>query len=441
LILHKIETAGRDQMESLQLERLQKTASAVYHSVPFYRHHFEQRNLHPDDIRSLEDIKMLPLTSKKDLRDHYPFGMFAVKQEEMVRVHASSGTSGKPTVVGYTQNDIDMWGSIVARAIAMAGGKPGSVLHNAYGYGLFTGGLGLHYGSEKLGMITVPVSGGNIDRQITLIEDFKPSVICGTPSYVLNLAETVAAQGKDPASLSLEVGIFGAEPWSDKMRDTLEGILGIKACDIYGLSEVIGPGVAMECPEAQDGLHIAEDHFLVEVIHPETLEPMSEGEAGELVFTSLTKEAFPIIRYRTGDIASIRHGKCSCGRTTVKMSRVKGRADDMLIIRGVNVFPSEMEHHLLELKELSPHYQLHLKKKGALDTVELHVEISQDFYAGISENIRHDKIEELTSKVKRVMKNGCLVSMDVRVRAPKEIPRSEGKAIRIVDFRKEAILP
>jgi phenylacetate-CoA ligase len=441
LILHEIETAGRDQMESLQLERLQKTASKVYHSVPFYRHHFEQINLHPDDIQSLEDIKMLPLTTKKDLRDHYPFGMFAVKQEEMVRVHASSGTSGKPTVVGYTQNDIDMWGRIVARAIAMSGGKPGSVLHNAYGYGLFTGGLGLHYGSEKLGMITVPVSGGNIDRQITLIEDFKPSVICGTPSYVLNLAETVEAQGKDPASLSLEVGIFGAEPWSDKMRDTLEGILGIKACDIYGLSEVIGPGVAMECPEAQDGLHIAEDHFLVEVIHPETLEPVPEGEAGELVFTSLTKEAFPIIRYRTGDIASIRHGKCSCGRTTVKMSRVKGRADDMLIIRGVNVFPSEMEHHLLELKELSPHYQLHLKKKGALDTVELHVEISPDFYAGISENIRHDKIEKLTSKVKRVMKNGCLVSMDVRVRAPKEIPRSEGKAIRIVDLRKEVVFP
>ncbi|WP_175986725.1 phenylacetate--CoA ligase family protein [Bacillus sp. Marseille-Q1617] len=441
MILHEIETAGRDQMESLQLERLQKTASLVYHSVPFYRNHFEQRNLHPDDIRSLKDIKMLPLTTKKDLRDHYPFGMFAVKQEEMVRVHASSGTSGKPTVVGYTQNDIDMWGNIVARAIAMAGGRQGSVLHNAYGYGLFTGGLGLHYGSEKLGMITVPVSGGNMDRQITLIEDFKPSVICGTPSYVLNLAETIAGQGKDPASLSLQAGIFGAEPWSNRMRDTLEGILGIKACDIYGLSEVIGPGVAMECPEAQDGLHIAEDHFLVEVIHPDTLEPVPEGETGELVFTSLTKEAFPIIRYRTGDIASIQHGTCSCGRTTVKMSRVKGRVDDMLIIRGVNVFPSEMEHHLLELKELAPHYQLHVKKKGALDTVELHVEINPDFYAGLSGDIQHEKVFELTSKIKRVMKNGCLVSMDVKVRAPKEIPRSEGKAVRIVDLREEAIFP
>jgi phenylacetate-CoA ligase len=441
LILHEIETAARDQIERLQLERLQKTANLVYRSVPFYRNHFEQRNLHPDDIRSLADLKLLPLTTKEDLRNHYPFGLFAVKQEEMVRVHASSGTSGKPTVAGYTQNDIDMWGSIVARAIAMAGGRPGSVLHNAYGYGLFTGGLGLHYGSEKLGMTTVPVSGGNMDRQITLIEDFKPSVICGTPSYVLNLAETIESRGKDPAALSLEYGIFGAEPWSDKMRDALENKLGIKACDIYGLSEVIGPGVAMECPESQDGLHVAEDHFLVEVINPDTLEPMPEGEAGELVFTSLTKEAFPVIRYRTGDIASIRHGTCSCGRTTVKMSRVKGRVDDMLIIRGVNVFPSEMEHYLLELEELAPHYQLHLKKKGPLDTVELHVEVSQKFFEGASGDIQHDNILELTTKVKRVMKNRCLVSMDVSVRAPKEIPRSEGKAIRIVDMREEAALP
>ncbi|MCA1056077.1 AMP-binding protein [Rossellomorea aquimaris] len=441
MILHEIETAGRDQMESLQLERLRRTVNSVYHSVPFYRNHFEQRNLHPEDLQSLEDIKMLPLTTKADLRAHYPFGMFAVKREEMVRVHASSGTSGKPTVVGYTRNDIDLWGDLVARAIAMAGGRPGSVLHNAYGYGLFTGGLGLHYGSEKLGMITVPVSGGNMDRQITLIEDFKPTVICGTPSYVLNLAETIEAQGKDPAALSLEVGIFGAEPWSDKMRETLEGILGIKACDIYGLSEVIGPGVAMECPEAQDGLHIAEDHFLAEVIDPDTLEPVPDGETGELVFTSLTKEAFPIIRYRTGDIASIRHGTCACGRTTVKMSRVKGRVDDMLIIRGVNVFPSEMEHHLLGLDELAPHYQLHVRKKGALDTVELHVEVSPEYFAGITGDIHHEKVHELTSKVQRLMKNGCLVSMDVKVRAPREIPRSEGKAIRIVDLREEAVLP
>ncbi len=438
--MHDIETASRSQIESLQLERLKKVVKKVYQNVPFYRKHFDKRDLTPENILSLSDLKMLPLTTKKDLRDHYPFGMFAVKREEMVRVHASSGTSGKPTVVGYTQNDISMWGDIVARAIAMAGGRPGEVLHNAYGYGLFTGGLGLHYGSEKLGMITVPVSGGNMSRQITLLEDFKPTVICGTPSYVLNLAESMEALGKDPASLSLQYGIFGAEPWSNTMRKTLEGKLGIKACDIYGLSEVIGPGVAIECHEAQDGLHIAEDHFLVEVIHPDTLEPMPEGEVGELVFTSLTKEAFPIIRYRTGDIASIQYGKCSCGRTTVKMSRVKGRVDDMLIIRGVNVFPSEIEHFLLEVKELAPHYQVHLKKKGALDLVELHVEMTQEFFDGISNNLLHEQLNRLEEKIKRIMKDRCYVSMNVKIREPKDIPRSEGKAIRIVDLREEALL-
>ncbi|MCA1064248.1 phenylacetate--CoA ligase [Rossellomorea sp. AcN35-11] len=433
MILHEIETAGRSHIESLQLERLQHVAARVYERVPFYREQFERRGLVPEDIKSLSHLEMLPLTNKADLRDHYPFGLFAVEREEMVRIHASSGTSGKPTVVGYTQNDINMWGEIVARAIAMAGGKPGDVLHNAYGYGLFTGGLGLHYGSEKLGMMTVPVSGGNVSRQITLLEDFQPTVICGTPSYVLHLAESMESEGKNPASLSLRYGIFGAEPWSDAMRRMLERKLDIKACDIYGLSEVIGPGVAMECHEAQDGLHIAEDHFLVEVIHPDTLEPLPEGEAGELVFTSLTKEAFPIIRYRTGDMASIHHGTCSCGRTTVKMSRVKGRVDDMLIIRGVNVFPSEMEHFLLQVKELAPHYQVHLKKRGALDVIELQVEVTDECFRGMSQSF----MQELEAKVKSLMKDRCYVSMDVKVRGPREIPRSEGKAIRIVDFRKE----
>ncbi|MHA7139379.1 phenylacetate--CoA ligase family protein [Rossellomorea arthrocnemi] len=439
MILHEIETASRSRMERLQLERLQHTAAYVYERVPFYREQFDLRGLKPENIKSLSNLKMLPLTKKKDLRENYPFGLFAVKREEMVRVHASSGTSGKPTVVGYTRNDINMWGEIVARAIAMSGGKPGDVLHNAYGYGLFTGGLGLHYGSEKLGMITVPVSGGNMSRQITLLEDFQPTVICGTPSYVLNLAESMEAQGKDPASLSLRYGIFGAEPWSNAMRGTLEIKLDIKACDIYGLSEVIGPGVAMECHEAQDGLHIAEDHFLVEVINPETLEPLPEGEVGELVFTSLTKEAFPVIRYRTGDIASIQHGTCSCGRTTVKMSRVKGRVDDMLIIRGVNVFPSEMEHFLLQIRELAPHYQVHLKKKGALDMVELQVEVTDECYKEMSQDIKHEGINHLEAKVKSLMKDRCYVSMDVKIRGPKEIPRSEGKAIRIVDLRGEAM--
>jgi phenylacetate-CoA ligase len=426
-------------MERLQLERLKNVVSAVYGNVPFYQKQFDKRGISPESIQSLADIKMLPLTSKSDLRDHYPFGLFAVKKEELIRVHASSGTSGKPTVVGYTQHDLDVWGDIVARAIAMVGGKQGDALHNAYGYGLFTGGLGIHYGSEKLGMITVPVSGGNLTRQITLIEDFEPTVICGTPSYILSLAESIERQGKDPAATSLKYGIFGAEPWSEEMRIRLERKLGIKACDIYGLSEVIGPGVAMECPEEQDGLHVAEDHFFVEVINPDTLEPIPEGEYGELVFTSLTKEAFPTLRYRTEDIASIQHGKCSCGRTTVKMSRVKGRVDDMLIIRGVNVFPSEIEHFLLTVPELSPHYQVHLKKKDTMDSVEMQVEISDELYDGLDKNIEHEKVFFLQKQIQQLMKDNCLVSMEVNIHPPKSIPRSEGKAVRVVDRRNEKI--
>ena len=297
----EMETMSREDMDALQLERLKKTAARVYENVPFYHRKFGEKGLTPDDIQSLEDLKKLPFTVKKDLRDHYPFGLFAVEQSKVVRIHASSGTSGKPTVVGYTRNDIDHWAEIVARAIAAAGGQPGEVLHNAYGYGLFTGGLGLHYGSEKLGMATVPVSGGNTDRQIMLIEDFKPTVICGTPSYILNIVETMERLGKNPRESSLKYGIFGAEPWSMEMRHELEIRLGIKAVDIYGLSEVVGPGVSIECSEAQDGLHVQEDHFIVEVIDPETLENVPDGVEGELVFTSLTKEAMPIIRYRTGD--------------------------------------------------------------------------------------------------------------------------------------------
>ena len=378
MILHEIEKASRHEMERVQLDRLKQTVKRVYDNVPFYQQKFAELNITPDDIRTLVDIGKLPFTTKKDLREHYPFGLFAVDVSECVRIHASSGTSGKPTVVGYTKNDIDHWADIVARAIAIAGGEKGQVLHNAYGYGLFTGGLGLHFGSERLGMVTVPVSGGNTDRQIVLIEDFQPQVICGTPSYILNVAERMKELGKDPRKTSLKYGIFGAEPWSEEMRRTLEEAFDIKACDIYGLSEVIGPGVAMECHEAQDGLHIAEDHFFVEVINPKTLEPVADGEEGELVFTSLTKEAFPVIRYRTGDIASITRGMCTCGRTTTRMSRVKGRVDDMLIIRGVNVFPSEIEHYLLTVEELAPHYQIHLYKKGTLDVIELQVEVNEN---------------------------------------------------------------
>ncbi|WP_113930328.1 phenylacetate--CoA ligase PaaK [Bacillus sp. P14.5] len=439
MILHEIETWYRSDTELIQLGRLQKTIASVYANVSFYREQLDNRGIKPEDIQSLQDIQLLPFTTKADLRNHYPFGMFAVPQGELVRVHASSGTSGKPTVVGYTQKDIDMWSEIVARAIAAGGGKPGDFLHNAYGYGLFTGGLGLHYGSERLGLVTVPVSGGNAERQITLIEDFKPTVICGTPSYILNIAEKMEEQGKDPAKTSVKYGIFGAEPWSEKMRQKIEEKWNLKACDIYGLSEVIGPGVAMECHEAQSGLHIAEDHFLPEIIDPVTLESLPPGEEGELVFTSLTKEAFPIIRYRTGDIASLSYGKCSCGRTTVKMSRVKGRVDDMMIIRGVNVFPSEVEHYLLTIEELSPHYQIHLTRQGTLDSVELHVEIKEEVFSGLEQNLEHESIFLLAKKIQHIMKSSCLVSMEVKVKSPKSLPRSEGKAVRVLDMRESGL--
>lgn len=434
-----METMPRDEMRALQLERLKKTVSTVFEKVPFYREKFTENHVTPDDIQTLEDISKLPFTVKKDLRANYPFGLFAVDQSEIVRLHASSGTSGKPTVVGYTKADIDHWAEVVARAIAAAGGNPGEVLHNAYGYGLFTGGLGLHYGSEKLGMATVPVSGGNTDRQILLIEDFKPTVICGTPSYVLNIIETMEKTGIDPKQTSLKYGIFGAEPWSHELRQELEERLSIKAVDIYGLSEVMGPGVSIECHEAQNGLHIMEDHFYVEVIDPKTLEVLPDGEEGELVFTSLTKEAVPIIRYRTGDIGSIWHETCQCGRTTVKMSRVKGRIDDMLIIRGVNVFPSEIESYLLQVEELEPHYQLALTRKGPLDNVELNVEVNEEYYKKVNYDLNHQQVVRLSKEISHMLKNKCLVSIKINIDKPGSIPRSEGKAVRIVDLRNQKV--
>lgn len=434
------ETKEFEEREKQQLSRLQKTVRLVYEKVPFYREKFDKTGVKPEDIQSLDDLVNLPFTKKKDLRDHYPFGLFAVDQKDIVRLHASSGTSGKPTVVGYTKNDIEIWSEVVARSIAAAGGKPGNVFHNAYGYGLFTGGLGLHYGSEKLGMATVPVSTGNTERQMLLIEDFKPQVISSTPSYALNIAETMEELGKDPRDTSLEYGIFGAEPWSEEMRKALEKKLGIKAVDIYGLSEIMGPGVAIECHEAQDGLHVSEDHFYVEVIDPETLEPVPDGEDGELVFTSLTKEAFPVIRYRTGDIASLKRGTCKCGRTTVKMSRVKGRIDDMLIIRGVNVFPSEIETHLLQVKELGPYYQVLVTREGTLDKVRLNVELSDGFYKKINEDLSCSEVMVLQKRVRHMIKSNCLVSMDVNIMKPKSIPRVEGKAVRVVDLRKEEVV-
>ena len=439
MILHENETLPKAEMKDIQLARLQETVRNVYEKVPFYRDKFDQAAIQPSDIQTLADLKRLPFTKKTDLREHYPFGLMAVDQKDIVRIHASSGTSGKPTVVCYTKKDIDMWAELVARSIAIAGGQPGEIFHNAYGYGLFTGGLGLHYGAECLGMATVPVSGGNTERQISLIQDFNPAVIAGTPSYILNIIEKMETLGLDPADTSLKYGIFGAEPWSEEMRRTLEGKLGIKACDIYGLSEVMGPGISMECHEAQDGLHIADDHFIVEVIDPNTLEPVPDGEIGELVFTSLTKEALPIIRYRTGDLSSIQKGICKCGRTTTRMARIKGRIDDMLIIRGVNLFPSEIEHHLLKMAELAPYYQVHLHKSGVLDELALHVELSEEFYLSIGSDMNHPDILMLAKAIQHSMKNNCLVAMAIQILPPKSIPRSEGKAVRIIDKRAEGI--
>lgn len=435
MILHSVETENRNEIEKVQLKRLKETVERVFNNVHFYQQKFNELNITSEDIKGLKDITKLPFTKKQDLRDNYPFGLFAVDRKDIVRIHGSSGTSGKPTVVAYTKNDIQNWSEIVARAIVIAGGRPGEILHNTFGYGLFTGGLGLHYGSEHLGMSTVPISGGNTERQITLIEDFKPMVISGTPSYILNIAEHMEELGKDPRNTSLQFGIFGAEPWSEEMRRTIEDKFAIKACDIYGLSEVMGPGVSIECHHAQEGLHVAEDHFYVEVINPKTLEPVADGEDGELVFTSLTKEAFPVIRYRTGDIASITREKCKCGRTTLRMSRVKGRIDDMIIIRGVNVFPSEIEHFLLQVNELAPFYQVHLLKKGTMDAVELNVEVTDAVYKQVEGKMDHEVIKYIKKKVQHIMKNSCLVSMDVRVHAPKSIKRSEGKAIRVIDKR------
>lgn len=402
----------------------------AYARVPLYRQRFEAHDIHPDDLKSLEDLQRFPFTRKKDLRDTYPFGMFAVPQHEVARVHASSGTKGKATVVGYTQADLDVWAELVARSIACAGAKPGDILHNAYGYGLFTGGLGLHAGAEKLGITVVPASGGFTKRQITLIQDFGANGLSCTPSYALNLGETMLELGIQPTDLQLRYGIFGAEPWTEPMRQRIEQLLGVDALDIYGLSEVMGPGVAMECPEEKNGLHVWEDHFVVEVVHPETGDPVTDGTVGELVFTSLTKQAFPIVRYRTGDLAALIEEPCSCGRTHRRMTRIKGRIDDMLIIRGVNVFPQEVEYELMNLHQLAPHYQLVVTREGTLDELEVHAEwrpgqtMAHETEVDIAEHVTAKLHERLQVRPSRV-----------HFHAPGSLPRSEGKAVRVIDKR------
>ncbi len=425
------ETMPRKEIEALQLKRLQSTIERIYATVPFYKTSFDKAGIKPEDIKSLNDLQRLPFTAKKDLRDNYPYDMFAVPMEKVVRIHASSGTTGKPTVVGYTQNDINTWAQLMARSFSAAGATSRDILHNAFGYGLFTGGIGAHYGAEKLGMAVIPVSGGNTKRQITIMQDFKPTILSATPSYILHLAEIAEEMGVDFKDLHFKAGIFGAEPWTENMRAELESKLHLKAIDIYGLSEVMGPGVSIECHEEQKGLHVFEDHFIVEIIDPKTGDILPHGETGELVFTSITKEAFPIIRYRTKDITSLNCAPCTCGRTHIRMNKPSGRSDDMLIIRGVNVFPSQIESVLMETKGILPHYQLVVDRIKNLDTLTVKVEIDEKLF---SDDIK--SLQAMETHISDNIKEHYGVSAKVMLVEPKTIQRSQGKAVRVIDNRK-----
>lgn len=425
----EVETMSRPELEKIQSERLRQTIARVYQNVPFYREKFDEAGIKPEDIRGVQDLAKLPFTTKQDLRDNYPFGLFAAPREEVVRVHASSGTTGKMTVVGYTRNDIKSWMEVMARSLGCGNVTNKDIVQIAYGYGLFTGGLGVHYGAERIGATVIPISGGNTKRQLQIMKDFQSTTLACTPSYSLYMAEAMEEAGVSLADLALRVGFFGAEPWSNNMRKEIEEKWHIKALDIYGLSEIMGPGVSCEC-EQQDGLHVWEDHFLVEVIDPNTGEVLPDGEKGELVFTCITKEALPLIRYRTRDISIITHEPCACGRTHVRMHRVMGRTDDMLIIRGVNVFPSQIESVLLEIGETEPHYQLIVDRDGNLDDLEIWVEVSERLF---SDEVR--KLEELGAKIKREIASTLGISARVKLVEPKTIARSEGKAKRIIDKR------
>jgi phenylacetate-CoA ligase len=425
----KAETMPRGDLAALQLTRLKQTLKTAYEKVPHVHAKFDAAKVQPDDCRSLADIVRFPFATKADLRDTYPFGLFAVPREQVIRLHASSGTTGKATVVGYTQGDLDTWAELMARCMACAGARPGDIVHNGYGYGLFTGGLGAHYGAERLGCTVVPVSGGMTERQVTLMQDFGAHVLCATPSYALNIAEVAEGMGVDIRKLPVRLGIFGAEPWSDAMRRDLDARLGIKAVDLYGLSEIIGPGVAVECGETRNGLHGWEDHFLFEAIDPKTLEPVAEGEPGELVITTLTKQALPMVRYRSRDITRLTREPCGCGRTHVRIMRVTGRDDDMMIIRGVNVFPSQIEAVLVGLPGIAPHYQIVLTREGALDSMAVEVELAPD--ADPASRAAH------AAEVGHVIKARLGVTCAVDVKAPGEVPRSQGKAVRVKDLRKK----
>jgi phenylacetate-CoA ligase len=423
------ETMPRAEIERLQLRRLKTSIKNAYDNVPFHRRRMKALGFEPGDFKHLDDLAGLPFTLKNDLRDNYPFGLFARPRTEVVRLHASSGTTGKPTVVGYTAKDISTWADLMARSMACAGARPGDVIHNAYGYGLFTGGLGAHYGAERLGATVVPMSGGSTERQIVLIMDFGARVLCATPSYALAIAEVAEKEGVDLRKSKLEIGIFGAEPWSEAMRHEVEARLGLKAVDIYGLSEILGPGVACECEEGQAGLHGWEDHFLFEVIDPDTGKAVKEGDAGELVISTLTKEALPMIRYRTRDITRLSTERCVCGRTHVRIKRITGRNDDMLIIRGVNVYPSQIEAVLVGLPDVAPHYQLVVERNGSLDSLTVEVELLPN--AGPSAGLRATVAESVRHQIKSIVG----VTADVVVKEPGEIPRSMGKAVRVRDLR------
>ncbi len=425
-----IECATREEMKEIQSVRLAETVQRIYHNVPGYRSKMQKVGLVPSDIQSVDDISKLPFTTKEDLRNHYPFGMFTVPMSEIVRVHASSGTTGRPTVVGYTRKDLNTWAEVVTRTLVMAGVQRNDVVQVAYGYGLFTGGLGIHYGTENLGATVIPISGGNTQKQIQLMQDFGTTVIACTPSYALHLAEVMTDMGISPHDLKLKAGIFGAEPWSENMRKEIEGKLYLKAIDIYGLSEVIGPGVSCEC-ECQTGMHINEDHFIPEIIDPETLQLLAPGELGELVFSTVTKEGIPLLRYRTRDLTRLNYEKCACGRTLVRMEKCKGRSDDMLIIRGVNVFPSQIESILLEMSETEPHYLLIVEREGNLDTLRLLVEVQEQFF---SDEIK--MLEALRKKITSNIQSTLGVSVDVRLVEPRTIERTAGKAKRVIDNRK-----
>lgn len=427
-ILDPIEVASRDEIAALQLKRMKWSLGHAYENVPHYKAAFDAKGVHPDDLKSLSDLSRFPFTTKSDLRDNYPFGLFAVPREKVVRLHGSSGTTGKPTVVGYTTGDIDMWSDLVARSIRASGGRPGDIVHVSYGYGLFTGGLGAHYGAERLGCTVVPVSGGMTERQVSLITDFKPRVIMVTPSYMLSILDEFRRKGVDPRESSLAVGIFGAEPWTNAMRAEIEQAFDMHAVDIYGLSEIMGPGVANECVETKDGLHIWEDHFYPEVIDPVTEEVLPDGEIGELVFTTLSKEALPMVRYRTRDLTRLMPGTA---RSMRRMEKITGRSDDMIILRGVNVFPTQIEEQILKCAGLAPHFQIELSRTGRMDDMTVHVESTA---GAAGEEARAASARELAHHIKSTVG----VSARINVQEPGNVVRSEGKAKRVVDNRPKA---